>query len=231
MRSSVRDVRDQPLLGVHHAFQRADHLVEAGAGGQELLRTGLQLRMLLQVAARHVIGGVLQLACWFRQAPGQPQQQRGADQHGDDQQQQRPVEHQVDEIGLRAVGGTDQVQLVVVFAVAHRERPDQLDAAVLFLLGMIRIIGLADEVADDLHFVALRADHPAFAGDQQQALARRRPFVDGAEQAAPPHQIVGRIVLQLGLDVLFQHQPLPLLAVEQRGHLAGVELGHHQHQH
>ncbi len=148
-----------------------------------------------------------------------------------DDQQQRPVEHQVDEIGLRAVGGTDQVQLVVVFAVAHRERPDQLDAAVLFLLGMIRIIGLADEVADDLHFVALRADHPAFAGDQQQALARRRPFVDGAEQAAPPHQIVGRIVLQLGLDVLFQHQPLPLLAVEQRGHLAGVELGHHQHQH
>ncbi len=133
----VRDVRDQPLLRVHHALQRADHLVEAGAGGQKLLRAGFQFRMLLQVATRHVIGGVLQLARRFRQAPGQPQQQRGADQHGDDQQQQRPVEHQVDEIGLRAVGGADQVQLVVVFAVAYRERPDQLDAAVLFLLRMI----------------------------------------------------------------------------------------------
>ena len=48
----------------------------------------------------------------------------------------------------------------------------------------------------------MHGDHAAFAGHQQQALPRRRPFIDGAKQTTPPHQVVRRIVGQLGLDVL-----------------------------
>ena len=96
---------------------------------------------------------------------------------------------------------------------------------------MIGIIGLADKVTNDLHFVAFCADHAAFAGDQQQSLPRRRPLIDGAKQASPPHQVVRRVVRQFGLDVLLNHDALTLLAFQQLGHLARVQLGQHQYQH
>ena len=96
---------------------------------------------------------------------------------------------------------------------------------------MIGVIGLADKVTNDLHLVAFCADHAAFAGHQQQALSRRRPFIDGAKQTAPPHQVVWRIVGQLGLDVLLDHDALTLLAFQQLGHLPGIQFGQHQHQH
>jgi hypothetical protein len=42
----VRDIRQQALLGRHHAIERAHHLVKTGPGGQELLRPGFQFRVL-----------------------------------------------------------------------------------------------------------------------------------------------------------------------------------------
>ena len=96
---------------------------------------------------------------------------------------------------------------------------------------MVGVIRLADKVADNLHFVAFRADDATLAGDQQQTLARRSPLIDSAKQTTPPHQVVRRIVRQFGLDVLFNHDALTLLALQQLGHLARVQLGQHQNQH
>ena len=82
---------------------------------------------------------------------------------------------------------------------------------------MIGVIRLANEVTDNLHFIAFRTDHAAFAGDQQQALSGRRPFVDSAKQPAPPHQIIGRIDGQLCFYVLLDHHTLEVQVEKSQG--------------
>ena len=77
----VGDIGYQPLLCIDHTFKRADHLVKAVTRRKELLRAGFQFRMLAQITFGNIIRRVFQFSCRFCQAPRQPEQQRGADQH------------------------------------------------------------------------------------------------------------------------------------------------------
>ncbi|MNY43358.1 hypothetical protein D3C86_1783100 [compost metagenome] len=110
--------------------------------------------------------------------------------------------------------------MVIIFPILDGKWPYHFYPTVFLFLRVIGVIRLANEVADDLHFIAFRTDHAAFAGDQQQALSGRRPLVDSAKQPAPPHQIVRRVVCQFGFHVLLDHHALTLLAVEKLRHLA-----------